>query len=236
MALGTDGDVDSGDSENQLLPGFVVVHVRVGEVGILIEELLAQDDASVATGVRKKTIVSDAHESGRQEVKEKSPEELVGVKGHVFELVALGSVAPSERNLVVVDRLDTVVGEGNAVCVATEVAQNLFGTGKRWLAVDDPVVARSATKTSVAVGTGPTERARVESLFELLEELASEDPGEDTDKEQESGFGRDPSVVVSGAESPTGNDAVEVRVEVEGLGPCMEDRREADAGAEVLGS
>ena len=65
VALGADGDVDSEDSEMQLLPGFVWAYVGVGGVGILIRELLTEVEASLASGVGKQAIVSDAHESGR---------------------------------------------------------------------------------------------------------------------------------------------------------------------------
>jgi hypothetical protein len=47
-------------------------------------------------------------------------------------------------------------------------------------------------------------------------------------------LGGDPSLAL-GAEAATGDDAVEMRMVGEGLGPGMEDGGEADAGSEVLG-
>jgi hypothetical protein len=129
VASGTEGDVDAGDAEQEFLPGLFVVRGWIGGGGAWLEELLAEGDGLVARGVGKESIVADAHESGGEDVKQEAPEELGGVEGHAPGLVAMGPVAPAEGDLAVLDRLETVVGDGDAVCVATEVAENLFGTG-----------------------------------------------------------------------------------------------------------
>ena len=72
VALGADGDVDSGDSEKQLLPGFVWAYVGVGGVGILTHKLLAEGEVSLASGVRLGNI-RVLFEKSRSTVRPQSP-------------------------------------------------------------------------------------------------------------------------------------------------------------------
>jgi hypothetical protein len=134
----------------------------------------------------------------------------------------------------VLHRLETVVGDGDSVRIARKVAQDLLGAGEGGLAVDDPVLACGVSKKDVALGRGRTEHAGIESLLEFLQKLAPEDPREDSDGEQEFGFGLDPTVTL-GAETSAGDDAVEVRVIGQSLGPGVEDGGEADACPQVFG-
>jgi len=233
MAPGTEEDVVAGDAEEQLVPGFLGVGDWIW-VGGSSEELLTEGEELFAAVVGQEPIVSDAHESGGEEVEQEAPQELGGVEGQVLDLVAMGTIPPAERDVAVVDGIEAVVGDGDAVGVATEVAEDLVGAGERRLAVDHPLLARRLAQPRVAIATWAAEAAGIEGPFEELEELAAEDLGEDTDEEEEPGLGGDPSLAL-GAEAATGDDAVEMRMVGEGLGPGMEDGGEADAGSEVLG-
>ena len=50
-----------------------------------------------------------------------------------------------------------MVGDGDAVRVASEIVQNMLGTAERWLGIDDPVLAEELSeKVSKATGLGET--------------------------------------------------------------------------------
>ena len=74
----------------------------------------------------------------------------------------------------------------------------------------------------------------VVGLFQEGQELSSEESGEDLDVDEEGLFRWDPARAVSG-QSTSGDDAMEVWVVEEGLGPGVEDGDESDVCAEVLG-
>ena len=144
-------------------------------------------------------------------MKQEPSKEFATFQGHAFGLVSVSTVPPSEGHLAVLYRLETVVGDGNSVCIACKVAQNLLGSGEGGFAVDHPVLSCGASKKGMALGRVRSERALIESLLEFLEELASEDLREDVDGEQESRLGLDLTMAL-GAEASAGDDAVKVRV------------------------
>jgi hypothetical protein len=55
-------------------------------------------------------------------------------------LIAIGGVSPAKSDVVLVDRDQAVVGNGDAVSVAAEILQNMFGTSKGWFAVNHPLM------------------------------------------------------------------------------------------------
>ena len=72
----------------------------------------------------------------------------------------------------------------------------------------------------------------VEGLLEQAQQLAAEDLGEDAHGQEEVPAGRDPAGVVEG-EPPAGDDAVDVRMVEQLLGPGVQDGGEADRRAEA---
>ena len=48
-------------------------------------------------------------------------------------------VFPGEGDVIVGDIDQTMIGDGDAMCIAAQVAQDLLGAGKGLLAVDHPV-------------------------------------------------------------------------------------------------
>src|SRR5262245_7588014 len=70
----------------------------------------------------------------------------------------------------------------------------------------------------MAKRVGDTGTASREGVLEELEQLASKDSGEHTHRHEKTGTGGDPGVA-SGVEPAPGDDAVEVWVKAQGLGP-----------------
>jgi hypothetical protein len=108
--------------------------------------------------------------------------------------------------VVLVDRDQAVVGNGDAVSVAAEILQNMFGTSKGWFAVNHPLVTEE----------WPQERwkyLRVSQQFQLAmerelvaregaleggHELAAKDTAEHLDREEEAIARTNPLRVVEG--------------------------------------
>ena len=95
-ALGAAGDVDAPEAQK-----------RVADVGGRgLRGLGAEPQQRAADGkigglraVGKQAEVPDAHETPRQDVKQKTPDELLGGQGAPFHYVAILAVAPGEGDL-----------------------------------------------------------------------------------------------------------------------------------------
>jgi hypothetical protein len=52
----------------------------------------------------------------------------------------MGIILPTESNPVLFEGHETVVGDGDAMGVAGEIAEDMMGAAKGWLGIDDPVL------------------------------------------------------------------------------------------------
>ena len=60
---------------------------------------------------------------------------------HLRVLVAVGIVLPAEGDAFSIESQQAMIGDGDAVGVAAEIAQHLAGSAESRLGVDDPVLA-----------------------------------------------------------------------------------------------
>lgn len=74
-------------------------------------------------------------------VKQETADELVRIERHQLLLAGRSIILPSEGDLVSIDVDEAGVGDGNAMGIAAEIGQHLFGSGKGRLGIDDPVDA-----------------------------------------------------------------------------------------------
>ena len=58
----------------------------------------------------------------------------------------MGIIFPAESNLVMLEGHEAVVGNGNTMGVAGEIAEHMMRTAERWLGVDDPVLTEQWTQ------------------------------------------------------------------------------------------
>lgn len=79
-----------------------------------------------------------AHEPLGQHVEEESAHELWGFERHGALLAAMGIIFPAEGDVFSVECDQTMVGDGDAVCVSAEIAQDMFRSAEERLSVDDP--------------------------------------------------------------------------------------------------
>jgi len=97
----------------------------------------------------------------------------VGGEGHRPVLITVCIILPAEGNLVALEGQEAVVGDGNAMGVAGEIAEHMMGAAEGWLGVDDPVLTEQGAQEGaerLLVGewlksSGESELALLESSF-----------------------------------------------------------------------
>ncbi len=92
-------------------------------------------------GVRHETEVPDADKAFRQYVEQESADELGGGNRHRPCFVTARVIPPTECDMAAVEGKQSMIGDGDAVCVASEVSKNLFGAAECRLRIDDPILA-----------------------------------------------------------------------------------------------
>jgi len=179
--------------------------------------------------------VAHTHEGGWNGVKQEPANELVGRQRHRLSLVGVAAIPIGECDDAVFNREDAVVGDGDAMGVSADVVQNRSGAGKGALGIDHPVLGVELSKKA-AKGRFRGEARRLtwedelpvlKGLIEEVQELASKDLGQGSDRKQEVRACRDPPLSIAG-ERAAGDGAVEMDVVAQGLVPGMQDGRDAE--------
>jgi hypothetical protein len=198
-------------------------------------------DALVANTIGQETVVPDTDEASREHVEQEASDELDARDRH-GPLLSRGAVLPPEFDLLVIDGDDALVGDGDAVGVASQILQDLGWATEGWLGVDDPLLAAEvgdragpggeiaksfelAVELDLAVSVGG---------FESLQIQTSKQPAEHAHRQEEVSSAGDPSLSVAG-DSSAGDDAVHVGVMEQDLAPGVKDGKKADVRTEMLG-
>src|SRR5258708_38908303 len=134
-----------------------------------------------------------------------------------------------------------MVGDGDAVGIAGQVVENMFGAAEGWLGVDHPVLlaefpeeaAESARQGKLLQRAMQLEPVVLEEFTKPCPELAAEASAKCLDGKEEARRGIDPSGAV-GSEAAGGNDVVDMGMMLEVLSPGMEHAEESDVGSQVL--
>jgi hypothetical protein len=74
-------------------------------------------------------------------VDHESAQELICGDRHDLLPAAVRIVFPAKQDSIILERNQSMVGDGDAVRIASEVVQNMLGTAEWWLGIDDPVLA-----------------------------------------------------------------------------------------------
>src|SRR5271157_5713091 len=99
----------------------------------------------------------------------------------------MGVVLPLESYVGVGDGENAVVGNRNAVGIASQILQDMLGPAKRGLGVDHPILSKQGTqerREGLRVGQGKTfpvegQSAGTRSTAQSVDELAAKNPAED---------------------------------------------------------
>jgi hypothetical protein len=128
-------------SGRAIASGVMIGRLADGTRDTVFEQPTTASEAVTAGAIGEKTVVSDAMEAVRQSVQQKAADELVGIECHHFGLAVRSIVFPGKADLPIGEREQPAVGDGDAMGVAAEIGQHLFGASERWLGVDHPVEA-----------------------------------------------------------------------------------------------
>jgi hypothetical protein len=113
---------------------------------VYAKQSTAPCEHSAAPAVGKKPEVADADQALRQNVDQEAAQELIGGDRHDFLLAALRIVSPAKRDPIILERNQSMVGDGDAVRVTGEIVQNMLGTAEGWLGIDDPVLVEELSE------------------------------------------------------------------------------------------
>ena len=135
-----------------------------------------------------------------------------------------------------------MVGDGDAMGVAGQVVENLFGAAKRWLGVDHPVLPEQLSEEGCEAGWNGQILLRAvklqlvlrDELLEFRNELAAEDAAQCMNGQKEAWRRVDPSGAIE-SKAAGGNDVVDVGMMLKVLSPGVEHAEESDVGSQVLG-
>jgi len=130
------------------------------------EQFAGAGDVLGAFAAGEQAIVADAMEACGQHVHEEAADELVdGERHHLVALAAFEPVVlPLEGDALVVACEQAAIGDGNAMGVAGEIAQDFLRPAEGALAVDSPVCVVQRPQIG-------GERLRIDKPGKLAEEL-----------------------------------------------------------------
>ncbi len=101
--------------------------------------------------------MADADQALGQNVDQKAAQELICGDRHDLLLATVRIVSPAKRASIILERNQSMVGDGDAVRIASEIAQNMLGTAEGWLGIDDPVLVEELSeKLAKATWLGKT--------------------------------------------------------------------------------
>jgi len=104
--------------------------------GLRGEQLPAKFESLGTEAIGQKAAVTDAHETFGQDVEEEAAQELRCGEGHLALLVARSVVLPAEGDPLAVKADPSMVGDGDAMGIAAQVAENLLGASESRLGID----------------------------------------------------------------------------------------------------
>src|SRR6478735_11204955 len=89
--------------------------------------------------VGKQAVMTNAVKAVRNGVKQETADELVGIERHYLLPATVAIILPTEGDAIAVHADEAGIGDGNAMGIAAEIGQHLFGSGKWRLGIDHPV-------------------------------------------------------------------------------------------------
>ena len=187
--------------------------------------------------------MSDAVEAARQHMDQEAANELVGAKRH--DLGAFRSVGaivfPFERDAAGIKRDEPVVGDGDAVGVKRQIAQDRLGSAERALAVDHPfglAQRRQILRELAAVGEAGVRAEELQAAGgvgggEHVEKQPAEQSRQDANGQEEARPASDPALAVGG-EAAARRDHVDMGMVGERRAPSVQHGGDADPRAQSV--
>ena len=90
--------------------------------------------------------MTDANEAVGKDVQQESSQEFVSGKGHLALLVAMRVILPAEGNVAIGKGKQSMIGNRDAVRVASQIVQDMLRPSKRPLGVNNPLPSKQRSK------------------------------------------------------------------------------------------
>lgn len=204
------------------------------------QPLAAEEERGTPVGVRQESEMADLDEAGWQEGKPEPADELDRVERPELWWVPVGRVSPAQGHWAILPLDQAAVGDGPPVRIASQILEDLLGTGQGRLGIDHPVQSLELSEESIEGSRllASREHAAKPELVSAIgaaeqrQELAPKQLGEDFAGPQESRTARaDPTGVIRG-DAAGGNEAVQMRMRTQLLIPGVQHRQESDLGSD----
>ena len=89
--------------------------------------------------------MADADEAFGQRVQQEAAQELIERQGHQLVFVVVSGIAPAKGDLVIGQRDESMVGDGDAMGVVAQITERMLGTSEGPFGVDVPVVSEQGS-------------------------------------------------------------------------------------------
>ena len=154
------------------------------------ETLTATGQLLFSAAIAKEAVIADALEAREEDVEKEAADELVSSQRHCPVLVAAALNLPPERDLAGADGNQAIVGDGDAMGVAGDTVQHLFGPAKGGLAQTTHLDLRAARKVAeqdAAVaerrqGAKEAQFVAFDCLLQIFQDQTTEDTSEHSDR------------------------------------------------------
>src|SRR5271169_6207452 len=102
------------------------------------QQSAALDQFLSANPIGEEAEVANADQAGRQHVEQEAANELDRIERHDFSSGVIGAVFPVKADAAVFQSAKTVVGDGDAMRVASQILEHAPGSTEGRLDMDDP--------------------------------------------------------------------------------------------------
>jgi len=168
---------------------LVAVSLRCGTA----EQLATVSQLFAAAAISQEPELAQTLKAARQDVQQKTPDELTSCESHGPLLSAVSVVFPAKSNVAVFKCQQALVGDGHAVRVTTEISQNLRWSTKGRLGIDAPLARpKTCEQPLKREGFGEVGYSAVKcevvvlvSARQGLQEEPAEQSGKDVDGQKE---------------------------------------------------
>ena len=81
-------------------------------------------------------------------MQQEAAQKLGCVEGHHSLVISVGIILPAEGDMVVLEGDEAMVGDGDAMGVAGEIAEDMMGTAEGWFGIDHPWLTEQRAQES----------------------------------------------------------------------------------------
>ena len=112
------------------------------------QQSLTERQKSGAATVGEEAEGTNANKATGQHVQQEAAQKLWCLDGHHSLVISVGIISPAEGDLMVGEGDEAMVGDGDAMSVAGEIAEDMMGTAEGWFGIDDPVLTEQRAQES----------------------------------------------------------------------------------------